>query len=164
VWLKLGCSPAPLLLGFVLGPMMEENLRRALVVSRGDPTVFVTRPISLGFIVATALILILVTAPAVRARRGGVAGGRRPAAASGSPRFDSDEGDIHETYAAGRALSPAQAAFWTAVLREELADLPVRRTVDLGCGVGRFSRLLRDALGGRVHGVDRSAKMLAVAP
>jgi len=73
-WLKLGCSPAPMLLGFVLGPMMEENLRRALVVSRGDPSVFVTRPISLGFIVATALILILVMAPAVRARRAALAG------------------------------------------------------------------------------------------
>ncbi len=45
---KLGCEPAPLLLGFILGPMMEENLRRALLLSRGDWTVFVTRPLSAG--------------------------------------------------------------------------------------------------------------------
>jgi putative tricarboxylic transport membrane protein len=74
VWMKLGCSPAPMLLGFVLGPMLEENLRRALVVSRGDPTVFVTRPISLGFLLATGLILALVTAPAVRNRRVAITG------------------------------------------------------------------------------------------
>ena len=48
LFVKLECEPAPLLLGFVLGPMMEENLRRALLLSRGDPTVFFTRPISLG--------------------------------------------------------------------------------------------------------------------
>src|SRR2546425_1011684 len=46
--LKLDCEPAPLILGFVLGPMMEENLRRALLISRGDPVVFVTEPISLA--------------------------------------------------------------------------------------------------------------------
>ncbi len=46
LFVKLECEPAPLLLGFILGPMMEENLRRALLLSRGDPTVFVTRPIS----------------------------------------------------------------------------------------------------------------------
>jgi TctA family transporter len=72
-WMKLGCSPAPMLLGFVLGPMLEDNLRRALVVSRGDPTVFLRRPISLGFLVATALILVLVTAPAIRRRRAAIA-------------------------------------------------------------------------------------------
>ncbi len=69
VWRVLELSPVPLMLGFVLGPMVEENLRRALQVSRGDPSVFVTRPISLGFIVATLLILILMAAPAVRNRR-----------------------------------------------------------------------------------------------
>ena len=46
LFMKLGCEPAPLLLGFVLGPMMEENLRRAMLLSRGDPTTFLTRPIS----------------------------------------------------------------------------------------------------------------------
>ncbi len=74
VWLKLGCPPAPLLLGFVLGPMMEENLRRAMLVSRGDPSVFVTRPISLGFIVATVLILLVVAVPAARRRREALGG------------------------------------------------------------------------------------------
>jgi TctA family transporter len=52
VFAKLACEPAPLLLGFVLGPMMEENLRRALLLSRGDPTVFATRPISAGLLAA----------------------------------------------------------------------------------------------------------------
>ena len=66
VWMKLECSPVPMMLGFVLGPMMEENLRRALLISRGDPSVFVTRPISLAFIIATVLILIVMVVPAVR--------------------------------------------------------------------------------------------------
>jgi putative tricarboxylic transport membrane protein len=74
VWIKLGCSPAPMLLGFVLGPMMEENLRRAMLTSKGDLTVFVTRPISLAFLIATALILITMVAPAVRSRRGEITG------------------------------------------------------------------------------------------
>jgi putative tricarboxylic transport membrane protein len=69
LWMKLECSPAPMLLGFVLGPMLEENLRRALLISRGDPTVFVTQPISLVFIIATVLILVLMAAPAIRKRR-----------------------------------------------------------------------------------------------
>jgi TctA family transporter len=68
VWRKLGCSPVPLMLGFVLGPMLEENLRRAMLISRGDPTVFVTRPISLAFNIATVLILTMMAAPAVRTR------------------------------------------------------------------------------------------------
>ena len=54
MFVKLECEPAPLLLGFVLGPMMEENLRRAMLLSRGDPTVFFTRPFSLGMLVAAA--------------------------------------------------------------------------------------------------------------
>jgi TctA family transporter len=66
VWKKLDCPPSPILLGFVLGPMMEENLRRAMLISRGDPTVFLTRPISLGFIIATILIVIVMMAPAMR--------------------------------------------------------------------------------------------------
>jgi TctA family transporter len=69
VWLKLGCNPAPMLLGFVLGPMLEENLRRALLMSRGDPSVFFTRPISLGFLIATVLILLVMILPAIRRRR-----------------------------------------------------------------------------------------------
>jgi putative tricarboxylic transport membrane protein len=74
VWYKLGCSPAPMLLGFVLGPMMEEHLRRAMLMSKGDPSVFVTRPISLGFIIATVLILVVMIAPVVRKRRVEIAG------------------------------------------------------------------------------------------
>jgi putative tricarboxylic transport membrane protein len=69
-WRLLECSPIPMLLGFVLGPMMEENLRRALQVSRGDPSVLLTRPISLAFLVATVLILVVMILPAVRQRRG----------------------------------------------------------------------------------------------
>jgi TctA family transporter len=69
LWMKLGFPMPPLLLGFVLGPMMEENLRRAMLTSRGDPTVFVTRPISLAFILASVLILVVMVAPAVRRRR-----------------------------------------------------------------------------------------------
>jgi TctA family transporter len=74
ICMRLGFSLAPLLLGFVLGPMMEENLRRAMLMSGGDPTVFVTRPISLAFMIATALILIVIVAPAVRKHRGEIAG------------------------------------------------------------------------------------------
>jgi len=74
VWRMLGCSPVPMLLGFVLGPMMEENLRRALQVSQGDPWVFVMRPISLAFIIATVLILIVMVLPAVRKQRGHITG------------------------------------------------------------------------------------------
>jgi putative tricarboxylic transport membrane protein len=69
VWGKLGFPPAPLLLGFVLGPMMEENLRRAMLMAKGDPSVFVTRPISLGFIIITVGILVVMVAPAVKKRR-----------------------------------------------------------------------------------------------
>jgi TctA family transporter len=68
---KLECEPAPLLLGYVLGPLLEENLRRALLISRGDPTVFFTRPISLVFMIATVLILVVMVAPAARAKRHG---------------------------------------------------------------------------------------------
>ncbi len=67
--LKLDCEPAPLILGFVLGPMMEENLRRALLLSRGDPMIFVNTPISLGFLIAAALLLLVVAAPAIRKKR-----------------------------------------------------------------------------------------------
>jgi TctA family transporter len=70
MWMKFACPPAPMLLGFVLGPMMEENLRRALLLSRGDPMVFLTQPISLGFVIATALIVVVMMLPALRKRRG----------------------------------------------------------------------------------------------
>jgi TctA family transporter len=66
---KCGCEPAPLLLGFVLGPLLEENLRRALIISRGDPTVFVTRPISAALLVVAVGALVLAVLPAIRSRR-----------------------------------------------------------------------------------------------
>ncbi len=66
---KLKCEPAPLILAFVLGPLMEENLRRALLISRGDPTVFFTRPISAGFLIATILLLVVMVLPAIRKKR-----------------------------------------------------------------------------------------------
>jgi putative tricarboxylic transport membrane protein len=69
VALKLDCEPAPLILGFVLGPMMEENLRRALLISRGDPMVFVQEPISLAFLLIAAGLLLVIAAPAIRVRR-----------------------------------------------------------------------------------------------
>ena len=73
LWVKLGFNPAPLLLGFVLGPKLEEYLRRAMLMSEGDVTVFVRHPISLAFIVATALILLALIVPALRKRRDEVA-------------------------------------------------------------------------------------------
>jgi len=69
VFAKLACEPAPLLLGFVLGPMMEENLRRALLLSRGDPTVFATRPISAGLLAAAVLLVLVIALPNMRRRR-----------------------------------------------------------------------------------------------
>jgi len=61
----MGCEPAPMLLGFILGPMMEPYLRRAMLLSRGDPWVFVERPISLGFLIATATLLVIIVLPNV---------------------------------------------------------------------------------------------------
>jgi putative tricarboxylic transport membrane protein len=66
---KLGCEPAPLLLGFILGPMMEEHLRRAMLLSRGDWSVFITRPLSAGLLAAALLLLVIVTLPAIKAKR-----------------------------------------------------------------------------------------------
>jgi TctA family transporter len=66
---KLEFEPAPLILGFVLGPLMEENLRRALLISRGDPTVFFTRPISLAFMLLAILILFTMFLPAIRSKK-----------------------------------------------------------------------------------------------
>jgi TctA family transporter len=67
--IKLKCEPAPLLLGFVLGPMLEENLRRAMILGRGDPTVFLSRPISAGLLLLTVVVLVVVLLPAVRKKR-----------------------------------------------------------------------------------------------
>jgi TctA family transporter len=69
ICVKIECEPAPMILGFILGPLMEENLRRAMLLSRGDPFVFFQKPISLGFMVASAILLVVVALPAIRAKR-----------------------------------------------------------------------------------------------
>ena len=69
VFRKLECEPAPMLLGFILGPMMEEFLRRALLLSKGSAMVFVTRPISATMLVLAALVMVSVTLPALRKKR-----------------------------------------------------------------------------------------------
>jgi putative tricarboxylic transport membrane protein len=69
LFFKVGVEPAPLLLGLILGPMMEENLRRALLLSRGDWSVLVTRPISASLLALAALLLVIVLLPAVKAKR-----------------------------------------------------------------------------------------------
>lgn len=69
ICLKLDCEPAPMLLGFIIGPMMEEYLRRALLLSRSDPTVFLTRPISATMLGIAALALIVVALPVLRKKR-----------------------------------------------------------------------------------------------
>jgi putative tricarboxylic transport membrane protein len=74
ICMRLGFPLAPMLLGFVLGPMMEENLRRSMLMAGGDPSVFVRRPLSLTFMIATVLILVVMVAPAVRKRREEITG------------------------------------------------------------------------------------------
>ena len=66
---KLGCEPAPLLMGFILGPMLEENFRRAMSLSRGDPMIFVQRPISAAILVLAAALLLMMIFPAFRRTR-----------------------------------------------------------------------------------------------
>ena len=69
VCVKLECEPAPLILGFILGPLMEENLRRAMLLSRGDWFVFFQRPISLAMLLIAAFLLLIIIAPTVRKTR-----------------------------------------------------------------------------------------------
>jgi TctA family transporter len=69
IFVKLDCEPAPLILGFILGPMMEENLRRTMLLSYGDPMVLFTRPISAGFLIAAVILLGIVLAPNIRKTR-----------------------------------------------------------------------------------------------
>ncbi len=69
VFTRLDCEPAPMILGFVLGPLMEENLRRAMRISSGDPMIFLQRPISLGLLVAALMLCVLVALPAIRSKR-----------------------------------------------------------------------------------------------
>jgi putative tricarboxylic transport membrane protein len=69
IFYKLGCEPAPLLLGFILGPMMEENLRRALLLSRGDWMTFGTKPLSAGLLLAALALIVIVLLPSIKAKR-----------------------------------------------------------------------------------------------
>jgi len=69
VFYKLRCEPAPLILGFILGPMMEENLRRAMLLSRGDPTVFIKRPLSLTLLLMAVALVVIVTLPQISRKR-----------------------------------------------------------------------------------------------
>lgn len=69
VLIKLGCEPAPLLLGFILGPLLEQFLRRSLIISRGDATVFFTRPLSAALLAVAALALLVAVLPSVRRKR-----------------------------------------------------------------------------------------------
>ena len=69
VLVKLDCEPAPLLLGFVLGPMLEEHLRRAMIISRGDPSIFLIRPLSGILLLLAAAILVIVFMPAIAKKR-----------------------------------------------------------------------------------------------
>ncbi len=69
VFYKLECEPAPLLLGFILGPLLEENLRRTLLLSHGDWTILITRPLTAGLLLAALLLVLAVTLPSVRRKR-----------------------------------------------------------------------------------------------
>ncbi len=69
IFYKLHCEPAPLLLGFILGPMMEENLRRALLLSRGDWSAFVTRPLSAALLLAALAMIVIVMMPSIKKKR-----------------------------------------------------------------------------------------------
>lgn len=69
LFMRCGCEPAPLILGFILGPMMEENLRRSLTVSGGDFSIFINRPISATLLLAAVVLLMVVAAPSLRKSR-----------------------------------------------------------------------------------------------
>ena len=69
VFMRLDCEPAPMMLGFVLGPLMEENLRRAMQISGGDPMIFVQRPISLGLADRRRAAAVVVALPSIRGKR-----------------------------------------------------------------------------------------------
>jgi putative tricarboxylic transport membrane protein len=69
VFKKLDCEPAPMLLGFILGPMMEEYLRRALLIAKGDATVLITRPISATMLALAAILLVMVLLPTFKQTR-----------------------------------------------------------------------------------------------
>jgi putative tricarboxylic transport membrane protein len=66
---KIGVQPAPMVLGFVLGPLLEENFRRAMLLSGGDPAVFVQRPISAALLAVAAILLVVLVFPVIRKKR-----------------------------------------------------------------------------------------------
>jgi TctA family transporter len=68
-FIKIGCEPAPLILGFILGPLFEENFRRSLLLSRGDWSTFFQRPLSIFFLALAALLILLIVLPAARNAR-----------------------------------------------------------------------------------------------
>jgi TctA family transporter len=68
-FIKIGCEPAPLILGFILGPLFEENFRRSLLLSRGDWSTFFQRPLSIFFLSLAALLLVLIILPSARKAR-----------------------------------------------------------------------------------------------
>ncbi len=69
IFVKLDCEPAPFILGFLLGPMLEVNFRRAMLLSRGDLGIFVYHPISAGFLIATVALLLLMIIPSFRKKK-----------------------------------------------------------------------------------------------
>ena len=69
IFQKLGCEPTPLLLGFILGPPMEEFLRRALILSEGRADVLITEPLSAGLLAIAALLLATILLPSIRKKR-----------------------------------------------------------------------------------------------
>jgi TctA family transporter len=69
ILIRFGCEPAPMILGFILGPLMEENLRRSMVLSRGDPMIFLQRPISATLLALTACVVLLIVLPSFRKTR-----------------------------------------------------------------------------------------------
>ena len=69
IWIRLGCSPAPMLLGFVLGKLMEEKLRQALIISDGNPLTFVASPLSAGLLLVALAALVIAILPSIRKSR-----------------------------------------------------------------------------------------------
>jgi putative tricarboxylic transport membrane protein len=69
VLIRLGCEPAPLLLGFVLGPLLEEHLRRAMIISRGNAMVFLERPISASLLALGLACVVFALLPSIRNKR-----------------------------------------------------------------------------------------------
>jgi TctA family transporter len=67
--IKLGCEPAPLLLGFVLGPLLEDHLVRSLIISRGDLSIFISRPISAVLLAMAAAAIVIAVLPTIRRKR-----------------------------------------------------------------------------------------------